>query len=180
MPTIRAGAASPFRRRLALASLPTLAGLLAGWVLPPAHATEPGTQAPELKLPGLAGPVDLAALAGQVVYVDFWASWCAPCRLSFPWMNEVLARHRAQGLQVVAVNVDAKRSDADRFLAESPAKFTIAFDAKGETPRRWQVKAMPTSVLVGRDGKVLWVHRGFRLDDRAELDRRIAAALASK
>lgn len=146
-----------------------------------AAASPPGEPAPELKLPGSGSQVvDLAALAGQVVYVDFWASWCAPCRLSFPWMNELQARHRAQGLRVVAVNVDAKRADADRFLAENPAQFTIAFDARGETPKRWQVKAMPTSVLVGRDGKVLWVHRGFRNEDRAELDRRIAAALAAK
>lgn len=145
-----------------------------------AHALEAGAAAPELKLPGTAAPVDLAALAGKVVYVDFWASWCAPCRLSFPWMNDVLARHKAQGLQVVAVNVDAKRSDADRFLADNAAQFTVAFDPKGESPRRWEVKAMPTSVLVGRDGKVLWVHRGFRNEDRAELDKRIAAALAAK
>ena len=101
-----------------------------------AHALEPGAAAPELKLPGTGtATVVLAAMSGKVVYVDFWASWCAPCRLSFPWMNDVLARHQAQGLQVVAVNVDARRPDADRFRAETPARFTIAFDPKGETPR---------------------------------------------
>jgi cytochrome c biogenesis protein CcmG, thiol:disulfide interchange protein DsbE len=163
--------------------LATIAALAAASVLAvaPAHALDAGAPAPALKLPGAGNAtVDLTGMAGKVVYVDFWASWCAPCRLSFPWMNEVQARHRAQGLQVVAVNVDAKREAADRFLAEHPASFTIAYDAKGETPRRWEVKGMPTSVLVGRDGTVLWVHRGFRNEDRAELDRRIAAALAAK
>lgn len=159
-----------FTRRQALAlSLAPAVGL--------AGAAEPGSPAPALKLPGLQGEVDLATMAGQVVYVDFWASWCGPCRLSFPWMNEVQARHQAQGLRVVAVNLDAKRADADRFLAANPARFTIAFDDKGDTPRRWAVKTMPTSALVGRNGRLLWVHRGFRDEDRKDLDERVAAAL---
>ena len=146
----------------------------------PLRAAEPGQPAPALRLPGLAGEVDLAALAGQVVYVDFWASWCAPCRLSFPFMNDLLQRHRAQGLQVVAVNVDARRPDADRFLAANPAQFTVAFDTSGDTPRRWLVKTMPSSALVGRDGRVQWVHRGFREEDRADLAARVAAAVAAR
>lgn len=163
----------PLTRRQALA-LP-LMGLAAT-----ARALEAGQPAPALKLPGLQGEIDLAALAGQVVYVDFWASWCGPCRLSFPWMNELQARHQAQGLRVVAVNVDAKRADADRFLAANPARFTIAFDDKGDTPRRWEVKTMPSSALVGRDGKLLWLHRGFRDEDRKDLDARVAAALTAR
>lgn len=146
----------------------------------PALALDAGAPAPALKLPGLQGEVDLAAMAGQVVYVDFWASWCGPCRLSFAWMNDIHARHQAQGLRVVAVNVDAKRSDADRFLAANPARFTIAFDSKGDTPRRWNVKTMPTSALVGRNGRLLWLHRGFRDEDRPDLDARVAQAVASR
>lgn len=160
------------RRQIAL--LPLLAAV------GPALALEPGAPAPALKLPGLQGDVDLAALAGQVVYVDFWASWCGPCRLSFPWMNDLQARHQAQGLRVVAVNLDTKRPDADRFLAANPARFTIAFDDKGDTPRRWDVKTMPSSALVGRNGRLLWLHRGFRDEDRQELDTRVAAALAAR
>lgn len=163
----------PIRRR------ELAAAALLPWSLP-ASALDAGSAAPELKLPAASGSVDLAALAGHVVYVDFWASWCAPCRLSFPWMNEMQAKHRAHGLRIVAVNVDAKRDAAERFLAEHPAQFTIAFDPKGESPKRWDVKAMPTSVLVGRDGKVLWEHRGFRNEDRGDLEKRIAAALAAK
>jgi thiol-disulfide isomerase/thioredoxin len=144
----------------------------------PALATEPGQPAPALQLPGSSGVVDLADLKGRVVYVDFWASWCVPCRLSFPWMNQMQARYGARGLQVLAVNVDAKRPAAETFLAQVPAHFAVAFDGAGDTPRRYGVKAMPTSVLVGADGAVLQQHAGFRDDDRAVLEGAIVAALA--
>ena len=158
------------------------AALLRGFSLltlaAPALATEAGQAAPTLQLPGSAGAVDLADLKGRVVYLDFWASWCVPCRLSFPWMNDMQARYGARGLQVLAVNVDAKRAAADTFLAQVPARFAIAFDSAGDTPRRYGVKAMPTSVLVGADGTVLQQHAGFRDDDRAALEAAIVAALA--
>ncbi len=143
----------------------------------PAWGLEPGQPAPALQLPGTAGPVDLAALKGRVVYLDFWASWCVPCRLSFPWMNEMQARYGARGLQVLAVNLDAQRRAADSFLAQVPARFAVAYDSSGDTPRRYGVKAMPTSVLVGADGAVLQQHAGFRDDDRAALEAAIVTAL---
>jgi len=131
-----------------------------------------------VKLPGLRGtPVDLADFKGKLTYVDFWASWCGPCRQSFPWMNEMQAKYGARGLQVVGINLDRKRDDAERFLAELPATFTIAFDAAGDSAKRFGVKGMPTSVLIGPDGKVLYMHTGFRNEERAQLEGRITAAL---
>jgi cytochrome c biogenesis protein CcmG, thiol:disulfide interchange protein DsbE len=150
-------------------------GLLA--LAAPAWGLEPGQPAPALQLPGTAGPIDLAALKGRVVYLDFWASWCVPCRLSFPWMNDMQARYGARGLQVLAVNLDTRRAAADSFLAQVPARFAVAFDSSGDTPRRYGVKAMPTSVLVGADGAVQQQHAGFRDDDRAALEAAIVAAL---
>lgn len=147
---------------------------------PQAFALDAGAPAPELQLPGLAAPVNLAEMKGKVVYVDFWASWCGPCKQSFPFMNELLSKYGAQGLQIVAVNVDAKREDADKFLAANAAKFTVAFDGKGDSAKRFDVKAMPSSVLVGRDGKVVATHKGFRDEDRQEIDKLIATALAAK
>ncbi len=141
-----------------------------------AHALEAGQPAPELALP----QARLADLKGKVVLVDFWASRCGPCKQSFPFMNELQAKYKAQGFEVVAVNVDAKREDADKFLGEVPARFTVAFDAKGESARRFEVKSMPSSLLVGRDGRIVAMHRGFRADDRDELERRVVAALAAK
>lgn len=143
-----------------------------------ARALEAGDAAPALEVPGATAPINLAALKGKVVYVDFWASWCAPCKQSFPWMNEMQAKYGDRGFQIVAVNVDTKREDADKFLAEVPAKFTIGYDAKGDSPKRFQIKGMPSSVLVGPDGKVIKVHAGFRPDERKAQEEAIVAALA--
>lgn len=147
---------------------------------PAAWPLEPGAPAPELTLPGLKEPVKLSELKGKVVYLDFWASWCGPCKQSFPFMNEMQAKYQAQGLEVVAVNLDRQRSDADQFLAQVPAHFAVAFDTQGDSARRFAVKGMPSTFLIGRDGKVLVAHRGFKDDDRKELEARIAQALAAQ
>jgi thiol-disulfide isomerase/thioredoxin len=142
-----------------------------------AFALDKGAAAPAFDLPGKDGAVQLAKYQGKVVYVDFWASWCGPCRQSFPWMNEMQAKYGAKGLQVVGVNLDAKSDDARRFLAETPARFTIAFDPAGATPRAYGIKGMPSSVLIGPDGKVLYEHAGFKEADRAALEQVIKKAL---
>jgi cytochrome c biogenesis protein CcmG, thiol:disulfide interchange protein DsbE len=146
-----------------------------------AAALDVGAPLPPVSLPTQTSTVDLNALngKGKVLYVDFWASWCGPCKQSFPWMNEMQAKYAARGLEVVAINVDAKVADAERFLQTTPAKFTVAFDAKGVSPKQFAVKAMPTSYLVGRDGKVLLIHAGFRDADRAALEAAMVAALAA-
>ena len=144
-----------------------------------AYALEKGAPAPQFDLQGMYGAVQLAKLSGKVVYVDFWASWCGPCRQSFPWMNEMQAKYGPRGFQIVGVNVDAKSEDAKTFLATTPAKFTIAFDPKGATPRQYGIKGMPSSVLIGPDGKVLLEHSGFRDADRAELEAKIQSALGA-
>jgi cytochrome c biogenesis protein CcmG/thiol:disulfide interchange protein DsbE len=159
--------------------LSTLATAIALCCASTAHAIEPGATAPDIALTGAQGPVSLAALKGKLVYVDFWASWCGPCRQSFPWMNSLQARYGAKGLQVLAVNLDANRADADKFLAEVPARFAIGFDAQGDTPRRYSIKGMPTSVLIGADGHVIQVHSGFREEDRKGLEAAIDSAIAS-
>lgn len=142
-----------------------------------ALALEPGQSAPAFSLAGPAGNVKLEQYQGKLVYVDFWASWCGPCRQSFPWMNEMQARYGAQGLQVVGINVDAKTDDARSFLSATPASFVIAFDPNGTAPRNYGIKGMPSSVLIGPDGKVLYEHSGFRPADRSVLEARIKAAL---
>jgi len=137
-----------------------------------------GTQAPALALPDAKG-APLSPADGKVRLVDFWASWCGPCRHSFPWMNEMQEKYGAQGLQIVGVNVDEERADADGFLAKVPAKFQVVFDASGKTPAAWAVKGMPTSFLVGRDGKVVSQHQGFNQADTADAEAAIKAALAA-
>jgi thiol-disulfide isomerase/thioredoxin len=144
---------------------------------PVAWSIEVGAPAPAIDLPGQAGTVSLAALKGKVVYVDFWASWCGPCRKSFPWLNEMQAKYGARGLQVIGVNLDKKRAEADKFLAEVPARFTIAFDAKGDTGWAYGLMGMPSSYLIGADGRILLTHTGFRDEQRKELEAAIVAAL---
>lgn len=144
-----------------------------------AFALEAGDAAPPIKLPTATVPMELAALKGKVVYVDFWASWCGPCKQSFPWMNDMQGKFAERGLEIVAINVDAKMADAQRFLTTSPARFTVAFDAAGVTPKQFAIKGMPTSYLIDRNGKITRVHSGFRDADRSELEGAIVAALNS-
>ena len=161
-----------------------LAALLAGLVVlgaapQPAHALDPGQSLPIASVGGNDGaPVALVDGKARATYIDFWASWCGPCRQSFPWMNRMQDKYGAKGLRIVAVNLDAKRADAQGFLAQLPARFDLAFDSAGTAARQFGVRTMPSSVLVGPDGKVIAVHHGFREEDEAELEQRIAAALA--
>jgi len=155
-----------------------VAGALLALALPVAAlAQQVGQSAPAFDLPGTASAVRLADMKGKVVYLDFWASWCAPCKQSFPWMNEMQAKYGPAGFQVVAINVDAKRSDAEEFLKGTPAQFTIAFDTKGESPKTYAIKGMPSSFLIGPDGRVLAAHTGFKDSDRKALEDKIRDAL---
>jgi thiol-disulfide isomerase/thioredoxin len=144
----------------------------------PAYAARAGEPAPAFALTTAAGDtVDLARLRGRVVYVDFWASWCTPCRRSFPWMNDLDARYRDRGLTIVAVNVDKRRDDALRFLRDVPARFTVVFDPEGRTPAAFDVKGMPSSYLIDREGRVAAVEEGFHDEHTDAIEQRIRALL---
>jgi thiol-disulfide isomerase/thioredoxin len=134
-------------------------------------AVEAGKPLPEL------GLAEVQKSKGQYIYIDYWASWCGPCRQSFPWMNALQAKLGSKGLKVVAVNVDAKRADADKFLLHTPAQFTIAYDPQGESAKKLAIKTMPTSMLVSPEGRVLFVHSGFRAEETLQLEARISAAM---
>jgi cytochrome c biogenesis protein CcmG/thiol:disulfide interchange protein DsbE len=139
---------------LLLPALPALAG-----PTPPAGAGR--LSAPTFSLPGRTGTVSLDSLRGRVVYVDFWASWCEPCRRSFPWLAAMHERYASRGLTIVAINLDKNRRAADAFLEKIPASFLIAYDPAGKTAESYQVTAMPSSFLIGPTGALLSSHAGF-------------------
>ncbi len=121
--------------------------------------------------------VDLDDYRGQVVIVDFWASWCVPCRRSFPWFNAMQAKYGDDGLVIVGVNLDRSRSDAEAFLAEYPADFEIVYDTDASLAREYGVQAMPSSIVFGRDGSVRERHMGFKVRQQDEYEAAIVAAL---
>jgi thiol-disulfide isomerase/thioredoxin len=124
--------------------------------------------------------LSLDRLRGQVVYVDFWASWCGPCRRSFPWMNEMQRQYGGRGLAIVAINVDRNPADAARFLERNPAQFAVAYDQAGVTPLAYAVQDMPSSYLIDSRGKVVEVEHGFHDERKGALEQRIQGLLAAR
>jgi len=124
--------------------------------------------------------LNLESLRGQVVYLDFWASWCVPCRQSFPWMRAMQQSYQRQGLTVIAVNLDHERSDAEQFLRRYQPGFAVQFDSEGTLAERFQVAGMPTSVLIDRHGVARFRHIGFRAVDRERYEQEVRALLAEK
>jgi len=111
------------------------------------------------------GNIDLTSYKNKLLYVDFWASWCGPCKLSFPFMNDIKNEFADKGLEIVAINLDKKEKDARKFLERNPAYFTVGLDKFGTCPRDFDVKGMPHSFIVDGSGKVLYSHVGFRASD---------------
>ncbi|MCW8919535.1 MAG: TlpA family protein disulfide reductase [Gammaproteobacteria bacterium] len=134
--------------------------------------------APDFSLAGFDGPITLSAHRGKVVYLDFWASWCAPCRRSFPWMNQLQERYGDKGLAIIAVNLDKQRELTNDFLSATRPTFTIAFDPEGSSAEAYQVMGMPSSYLIDRNGKLHTRHLGFREQDKAALEQQIEGLLA--
>lgn len=146
------------------------------------NALEAGNPAPTCPVSanGKDTKLTLNDYKGKVVYLDFWASWCPPCKKSFPWLSELWNELHKQGFDIVAVNVDENREDALRFLEETPVPFKIVMDPEGKCPSNYSVKAMPSSYIIDKNGIIRHVHLGFRSDDADELREKILALLSDK
>ena len=112
-----------------------------------------------------AAELNLAQYKGKVVYVDFWASWCVPCRHSFPWMNKMHNELTDKGLVVIGVNLDEEQTAADSFLKSIPADFKVIYDPKGDLATKYNVKGMPSAYIFDRSGKLVKTHIGFKNKD---------------
>ncbi len=124
-----------------------------------------------------ANEFDLREFQGKVVVLDFWASWCVPCRRSFPWMNSMQEKYADQGLVIIGVNLDAVDADAQDFLRETPANFRIISDPDGALAREYDVIAMPTSYIFDRNGDLVTRHLGFKVRRQEEYEALLAETL---
>jgi cytochrome c biogenesis protein CcmG/thiol:disulfide interchange protein DsbE len=146
----------------------------------PADALDRGQQAPEIGLADLNGKtVKLSALRGKVVLVDFWASWCGPCRESLPALDKLSKTYRDQGLVIVGVNIDDAPDVARQFLSKNKLSlsFVVVNDKKHEVAARYAPPTMPSSYVIDREGRVRSVHAGFRASDAAKLEGELKALL---
>ena len=135
--------------------------------------------APAFSLPGQNADISLDDYKGSIVYLDFWASWCAPCRKSLPWMDTIQARYKDQGLTVIAINLDESREAAEAFLNSMNITLKVAFDDQGTTAEAFNLVAMPTSYLIDKNGQIVQTHLGFRLRDKAVIEQSIQQLLES-
>lgn len=146
-----------------------------------AMALDVGGAVPNLSAPASDGrTLSLQQFRGQVVYVDFWASWCAPCREAMPVLGALQQRYSARGFTVLGVNVDTDRKSAQRMLDQLVPAFPIVFDPKGLWPDAFGLRDMPSSYLIDATGVVRYVKKGFREKDVPQIEAAIKAALGEK
>jgi len=144
--------------RLALSLLAAVLVVL----VPVWTAAAASTHTPDVVLQQADGtPVPLAAYQGKVLLVDFWASWCVPCKTSFPALDAIFREYQRRGLEVLAVNLDEERRQADVFLSAHPHQMPVLFDPKGAAPLAFGVKGMPTSFLIDKTGTIRFTHMGY-------------------
>lgn len=132
--------------------------------------------APLFTLPVIAngnGEFKLEAWLGSVVYVDFWASWCGPCRLSLPALDRLYQDLAGEGLKVVAVSVDVVEEDSLDFLKRYPVSYPVVIDTEGDVPRQYAVNGMPSGYLIDKQGQVREIHVGFKRGDEVALEASI-------
>jgi len=135
-------------------------------------------EAPDFSLPGLVDiTVDLAEHRGKVIYLDFWASWCVPCRESFPWMNELQNKHSKRSFEVIAINLDKDHQAAVNFLKKLGNQVTVAFDKNSATAEAYGVVGMPSSYVIDRQGNIAFSHIGFEDKHKELIEQKINGVL---
>lgn len=165
-------------KNLGIAALAIIGGLTLLQPLGTGHALEAGQPAPEIQLKDLSGkPVTLSALKGKVVIVDFWASWCGPCRQSMPVLEKLSKTYKDKGLVVLGVNIDNDAKSASKFLAEVPVSFVVVNDADKRVARAYAPPTMPSSYIIDKQGRVRQVHAGFKAGDAKQLEAEIQQLL---
>lgn len=134
--------------------------------------------APGFTLPSRGGDsVALEKLKGQVVMLNFWASWCGPCRQEMPLLDQMYKRYNSLGFTLLGVNVEEDTAAADKWLAQTPVSFPVLYDKQNKVSQLYQVNSMPSTVFIDRKGNVRYVHRGYQPGDESEYLNQIRALL---
>ena len=135
-------------------------------VVTPADAASLKGQAPNFTLKSLGGKnLKLSEMTGNVVLINFWASWCGPCREEMPLLNELHKKYEPLGFTVLGVNVEEDARNARGFLKNFPVDFPVLLDNKNQVSKKYNVIAMPTTVVVDRDGNMRFLHKGYKPGD---------------
>lgn len=144
-------------------------------VAAPSFAVEPGQKAPNFKLKRLEGKgnLGLSDYRGKVIYLDFWASWCAPCLDAVPALEKLRGEFPESKFQILAVNLDKKTQKALKFLAKNKVGYPSVSNPKGDVPGKFDLETMPTSYLIDQKGVVRYVHKGFRDGDLDEIRKEV-------
>ena len=143
-----------------------------------ASAVEPGQTAPSCEVPAWKGATArLKQYQGKVVLLDFWASWCGPCRQSFPLFNQLYKELKEKDFVILAVNIDEDQKDALKFLEEVPVNFAIGFDPKGKIPELYGLTGMPTSYVIGKNGKIAKIIEGFTPSELVDIKKEVIKQL---
>jgi peroxiredoxin len=158
-------------RLLALAALAVAVGAVSA-------ATPPSVGAPDFTLPSLGGPnLRLQEQRGRVVMVNFWATWCGPCRAEMPHLTRLYDKYRGSGFVVLGVNIDEDPRKAANLATELGMRFPVLLDTDKKVSRLYDLSTMPSTVLIDRDGRVRYVHRGYRDGYEVTYDKQIRELL---
>ena len=159
------GSTAKFFRHCALAAM-VLTGA--------AFAADAGGPAPAFTLSALSG--DQGALSqykGQVVMVNFWATWCGPCQQEMPLLDQMYKKYKPAGFTLIGVNVDKEAPPVKALLARKPVSFPVLLDPDNEVSKAYHVDEMPSSVIIDRKGQIRYIHRGYKPGDENEYQDRI-------
>ncbi|MDR2214982.1 MAG: TlpA family protein disulfide reductase [Nevskiaceae bacterium] len=155
------------RRAIAIAIATLMLTLIPG--IPALAAVAPNAPAPGFELPDLSGQsINLAQYRGQVVMINFWASWCAPCRQEMPLLEQMHKKYQPLGFTMIGVNVEPDSAKAVDWLKATPVTFPILLDTASQVSKLYGVQGMPNTVIVDRKGNLRWLHRGYKPGDENE------------
>lgn len=141
----------------------------AALALPALAANPTGAPAPQFTLTARSGAnVSLGQYKGQVVMLNFWASWCGPCRQEMPLLDSIYSKYKRMGFTLIGVNVEPDSKSANDWLKQTPVSFPILYDKESKVSKMYDVEGMPSTVIIDRAGKVRVLHRGYKPGDENE------------